>query len=237
MALTVSEGASGAYSPAEAGTFSAICCGLIDLGNQTSSFEGEVKTAHKILLSLEITDPDNRRDDGSPHIVSKRFTLTLHPKGALRPFLETWRGKPFTPEELKAFDLKTLLGLNCLVGIVHTEKGDRKYANLSSVMKLPKGMAAPAGTEPLVSFDLDAPDWQVFAGLGSRLQAQIAESPEYARSNPPAHIQLGVAANQAPVQRSASPAPTPSMPEFAPHHATPAAVGGGFDDCADGIPF
>lgn len=234
MALTVSEGATGTYSPAEAGTFSARCCALIDLGSQTSTYEGETKTARKILVSFEITDTDNRRDDGSPHIVSKRFTASLHAKAALRKFLEAWRGRPFTADELKAFDLKTLLGIPCLVGIVHQEKGDRVYANLSSCMKLPKGMAAATGTEPLVSFDLDAPDWQAFATLGSRLQQQISESPEYARADAPGHIKVGLAANHA---ASPAPAPASAMPEFAPHNAAPAGAGSGFDDMPDDMPF
>jgi hypothetical protein len=33
MALTVSEGATGTYTPPEAGTFTARCCALIDLGH------------------------------------------------------------------------------------------------------------------------------------------------------------------------------------------------------------
>ena len=228
MALTVSEGATGAYTPPEAGTFPARCCALIDLGTQTSTFEGETKAARKILVSFEITDSDNRRDDGSPHIVSKRFTASLHPKAGLRKFLEAWRGRPFTAEELKAFDLKTLLGIPCLLGIVHQEKGDRVYANLSSCMKLPKGFAAAPGAEPLVSFDLDAPDWQAFAGLSSRLQAQIAEAPEFAKANPPKAVQL-VAAVQAPAQGTTAPTAPPSPPA--------GAVGSGFDDMADDVPF
>ena len=228
MALTVSEGATGAYTPPEAGTFPARCCALIDLGTQTSTFEGETKAARKILVSFEITDSDNRRDDGSPHIVSKRFTASLHPKAGLRKFLEAWRGRPFTAEELKAFDLKTLLGIPCLLGIVHQEKGDRVYANLSSCMKLPKGFAAAPGAEPLVSFDLDAPDWQAFAGLSSRLQAQIAEAPEFAKANPPKTVQLA-AAGHAPAQGTAAPAAPPSPPA--------GAAGSGFDDMADDVPF
>ena len=228
MALTVSEGATGAYTPPEAGTFPARCCALIDLGTQTSTFEGETKAARKILVSFEITDSDNRRDDGSPHIVSKRFTASLHPKAGLRKFLEAWRGRPFTAEELKAFDLKTLLGIPCLLGIVHQEKGDRVYANLSSCMKLPKGFAAAPGAEPLVSFDLDAPDWQAFAGLSSRMQAQIAESPEFAKANPPKTVQLA-AAGHAPAQGTAAPAAPPSPPA--------GAAGSGFDDMADDVPF
>ena len=228
MALTVSEGATGTYTPPEAGTFPARCCALIDLGTQTATYEGETKAARKILVSFEITDSDNRRDDGSPHIVSKRFTASLHPKAGLRKFLEAWRGRPFTAEELKAFDLKTLLGIPCLLGIVHQEKGDRVYANLSSCMKLPKGFAAAPGAEPLVSFDLDAPDWQAFAGLSSRLQAQIAEAPEFAKANPPKTVQLA-AAGHAPAQGTAAPAAPPSPPA--------GAVGSGFDDMADDVPF
>lgn len=91
MALTVSGGATGTYTPPEAGTFPARCCALIDLGTQTATYEGETKAARKILVSFEITDSDNRRDDGSPHIVSKRFTASLHPKAGLRKFLEAWR--------------------------------------------------------------------------------------------------------------------------------------------------
>ncbi len=238
MSLTVSEGATGTYSPPEAGTFSARCCALIDLGTQESIYEGETKTARKILASFEILDLDNRRDDGTAHVVSKRFTSSLHAKSALRKFLETWRGRPFSPDELKGFDLKTLLGIPCMLGIVHQEKGDRVYANLTSVMRLPKGMPAAPGTEPLACFDLDKPDWQAFAQLGSRLQAQIAESPEYARASPPAHIQLGLAAN-APqhAARRPAPAPTSPMPEFAPHDAAPAGAGSGFDEMPDDMPF
>lgn len=254
MALTLSESTSAAYTPCPAGTFPARLCGIVDLGTHTAIYEGEAKAARKLLLTLEILDPDNRRDDGTAHTVSKRFTASLHTKAALRKLLEGWRGRPFTPEELKAFDLRTLLGLACLAGVVHTEKGDRVYSNLSGCMKLPKGMPTAPGTEPLVSFDLDAPDWVAFAGLGSRLQGQIAESPEFARANPPAHVQLGIAA-QAGAYASASPAPAPlvqhaaqpvpapaqhhagTMPEFAPHDAAPAGAGSGFDDMADDAPF
>ncbi len=230
MALTVSEGATSTFTPPEPGTFPARCCALIDLGTQVSTFEGEAKAAKKILVSFEITDPDNRRDDGSPHIVSKRFTASLHSKAALRKFLEAWRGRPFTPEELKGFELKTLLGVPCLLGIVHQEKGDRVYANLSSCMKLPKGFAAAPGVEPLVSFDLDVPDWKVFAGLSSRMQAQIAESPEYAKANPPKAVQLASAGQAVPA------VPAPAVAPVAPP-APAGAAGSGFDDMDDDIPF
>ena len=231
MSLTVNEGSTASYTPPEAGTFPARCVKLIDLGSQTATYEGETKIARKILIAFEITDPDNRRDDGSPHIVNKRFTASLHPKAALRKFLEAWRGKPFTPAELAAFDLKVLLGQPCLLGIVHSEKGDRVYANLSSCMKLPKGFVADPGTEPLVHFDLDAPDWQVFAALSPRLAEQIAAAPEFAWLSPPNTVSIAPQAPQAAPQTRAA----PPAPQRAP--AAPAPAGSGFDDMEDDIPF
>lgn len=85
---------------------------------------------------------------------AQRVVGSLHAKAGLRKFLESWRGRPFTAEELAGFDLKAVVGLTCLVGIVHEAKGDKVYANLSSVMKLPKGMPAPAGEIVPVSFDM-----------------------------------------------------------------------------------
>lgn len=230
MSLTVSEGASGTYTPPEAGTFTARCVGLIDLGTQASTFDGETKTAHKLLMQFEITDPDNRRDDGSAHIISKRFTASLHAKAALRGFLEAWRGRPFTADELRGFELHRLLGAACLIGIVHTDKDGRTFANISSIMKLPKGMAAPESLLPLTQFDLSAPDWETFSTLPQRLQDQIMASPEYQRGKQvPARVSVtGAPASPAPAPR---PAPTAS-----PAPAAPAAASG-FDDLDDDIPF
>lgn len=225
MSLTVSEGATGTYTPPEAGTFAARCVALIDLGTQASTYEGETKSAHKLLVQFEITDTDNRRTDGEPFIISKRFTASLHQKAALRGFLEAWRGRPFTPEELRAFDLKTLLGVPCLLGIVHTTKEGRTFANISSCMRLPKGMPAPAGALEPKHFDLSAPDWKVYAALPSRLQEQIATSPEYAAAKPPARVAIAPA-----------PAPAPAAPAPA-AAAAPAGAGSGFDDMDDDIPF
>ena len=234
MALTVSEGSSGTYIPPEQGTYSARLCSLIDLGHHTSVWEGEEKTSHKILLTFEITDSENRRADGTAHTISRRYTASLHPKAGLRKLLEAWRGRPFTADELKAFDLKTLLGVPCLVGIIHETKGDKVFANLSSIMRLPKGFAPGLDTEPLVHFDLSAPDWTVFAGLPSRLQDQIAAAPEYARLDKPNSVSL--APTPQPTAQAARPTPArPTAP--AQQAAKPAPAGSGFDDMDDDIPF
>lgn len=242
MSLTVFEGATGTYSPPEAGTFTAVCSAVIDLGTQISTYEGETKSAHKLMLSFEITDQDNRRDDGSAHIVNKRFTASLHPKAGLRKFLESWRGRPFSAVELKGFNVATLAGIACLIGVVHETKGDKTYANLSSCMKLPKGMTAPAGTEQPSTFDLSAPDWQAFGRLGIRLQDQIAESPEFkalqAAGAVPKSILLTPQTHQNAPGRAAA-APAVAAPVQTQKNAPAPAYDGasGFDDMDSDIPF
>lgn len=243
MSLTVSEGASGTYSPPEAGTFTATCCNILDLGTQVSTFEGESKAARKIQLAFELTDPDaGQRDDGSRHIIRKRFTASLHAKAGLRKFLESWRGRPFDAQELKGFSLPVLLGKPCLLGIVHEAKGDKVYANLSSVMKLPRGMTAPAGTEQPSAFDMAAPDWLVFSKLGSRLQDQIAESPEFkalqAAGAVPKSILLTPQTHQNAPGRAAA-APAVAAPVQTQKNAPAPAYDGasGFDDMDSDIPF
>lgn len=79
-------------------------------------------------------------DDGKPFIVQKRYTASLHEKSKLRPELESWRGRAFTEDELKEFDLEKLLGANCLLNVAHVVKDGKTYANVTAVMPLKRGM-------------------------------------------------------------------------------------------------
>jgi len=178
MSLTVSEPESSGFTPCPAGTYPARCVLIADLGSQQSEYQGEIKHAHKLLVQFEITDPETRRDDGKPFTISKRFTASLHEKAGLRKTLESWRGRPFSPEELRGFSLVNVLGKPCLLSVVQETKGDRTYSNIASIMGLPKGMTCPEPSNTPASFDLSKPDWETFDALSERLQEQIAESPE-----------------------------------------------------------
>jgi len=231
--MILTENSSASYTPCPAGSYLARCCQLVDLGTQTSDFQGEVKHARKVLIGWEILDDEARRDDGQHFILSKRFTASLHEKAALRKTLVSWRGREFTPDELRGFDLKVLLGITAFINVVQVEKDGKTFANIAAVMRPPKGMSPPVNpVELMTKFDLNDPDWQVFAALPSRLQDQIAMSPEYqALPNKPKAIGL------APAPARPTPGATPTPP--APTTTAPAApAGSGFDDLADSdIPF
>ena len=60
--------------------------------------------------------------DGKPFLISRRYSLSLHEKSSLRRDLESWRGRAFTQEELRGFDLEVLIGVGCLVSVVHEQR-------------------------------------------------------------------------------------------------------------------
>ncbi len=177
--MSLTAGSSGRdFEIAPAGVHPSRCYRVIDLGTQTSEWQGETKRAHKVMLTWELLG-DERMNDGRPFMVSKRFTMSTHEKSALRPFLEAWRGKPFTDAEIKAFDVKSVLGAFCLLNVTHDARDGTTYANISGCMPIPKGMPKPTGVNPLVSFDIDAPDMALFGTFGQKLQATIVSAPEW----------------------------------------------------------
>lgn len=136
MPIPVSAGASSNFKPCPAGVHQAVCCDVVDMGLLEVSWNGQTKKQHKVRLVWQV---DEMMDDGKPFIIQTRYTASLHEKARLRKDLESWRGKPFTDAELQSFDLEVLLGVNCLLNVVHNTKGDSTYANIAAIMPLQKG--------------------------------------------------------------------------------------------------
>lgn len=177
MSLTLSA-EDKAFELPPAGTFAARCCHVIDLGTQQVDYQGQTKSLHKIVLAWVL--PDELKTDGTPFVVGRRFTASLHEKAALRQFLEAWRGRAFTPEELKAFALPKLINAPCLLNIVHAERDGKTYADIKGASPLPKGMQPPVPVSDPIVFDIaDPATWPAFERLTKRQQEAIAASPEW----------------------------------------------------------
>ena len=150
MALNLSEGRS--FTPVPAGLHDAVCISVIDLGMQQSVYG--VKP--QILLQWEL--PGCLGDDGKPRTISRTVGATLHKQGGLRPLLAAWRGRDFTPDELKSFAIDGLLGKPVKLLIQHTTSTEGKtFANVQAAVKPDKGQLLQT-LAPLVRFDMDNPD-------------------------------------------------------------------------------
>ena len=179
MSLTVNagNGGGGDFEQCPAGSFAALCYQIIDLGHQTFEWKGEAKVAPKVRITWELNE---MMSDGRPFSISREYTASIGDKANLRKDLEAWRGRPFSAEELRNFSLENVLGAPCLLGIVHKPSKDNSkvYANVGSIMALPKGMPSPELVNPAVKFDIGTFDQKVFDGLSSYVQKKILMSKE-----------------------------------------------------------
>lgn len=163
MSLIAKDKSSGAdFAPIPAGMQHAVCYAVIDIGTQPKF--GNFPARRKVVILWELPgELIEVEKDGTkrtmPRAISEKYTLSLASKGNLRPMLESWRGRPFTEQELDGFDLKNLLGANCFLNVVHKqgtgEKAGRTYANVASVNPLAKGMGKLPAANPLLLFSMD----------------------------------------------------------------------------------
>lgn len=172
------------FEPCPAGNHVARCYSMVHIGTIEDSYMGETHTVNKVRLTFEF--PTERRifneEKGEqPYALSKEFTLSMHEKSNLRKMLEGWRGKAFTEAEAKSFDITKLLGVPCMVNVVHREKPDGKvYANIASISAVPKGLTCPDQINKSVVFTVNYFDWDVFDSFPDFLKDKIRASKEYA---------------------------------------------------------
>jgi hypothetical protein len=123
------------FTPAPAGTHTAVCVDVVDDGMIEVTYQGRTERKHMITIFWQI---DENMDDGKPFLVRRRYNCSLHEKATLRRDLESWRGRSFADKELQAFDLEKLLSAGCLINVIHEQRNGSTYANVASVMRLPK---------------------------------------------------------------------------------------------------
>lgn len=147
MALTYKTGGGGAdFAPLPAGTYIGICDMVVDVGVQPGSGMYP-KPKRQVFIRWEFPaervdfERDGKKQSG-PAVLGKTYTASMNEKATLRHDLESWRGMAFTDEQAEAFDVASILGKPCMINVTHTQKGDKTYANVTSVGKLMKGVDA-----------------------------------------------------------------------------------------------
>lgn len=141
------------------GNYIARCYSMIHIGTVTEEIMGEKKTLNKCRITWEL--PTELRvfsdDKGKqPMVISKEYTLSMHEKANLRRDLESWRGKSFTDEQAAKFDITKLLGVPCMLNIIHkTTKSGNDFATISNISTLPKGFNCPDQVNQNFEFNFD----------------------------------------------------------------------------------
>jgi hypothetical protein len=161
MSLTLkNDGNEVEFKILDPGTHAAVCTGLFDFGPQVTEYNGEEKEQDKVRFRWEVpaeriewTDKEGVTQTG-PMTVGKTYTASMYSMATLRQHLESWRGREFTPAEEAGFDLKSILGAPCMLTVQHDTYNGKKYAKITGIGKLTKGLEAKAEGE-LMCFDFD----------------------------------------------------------------------------------
>lgn len=162
---------------------------IVDLGTQTSTWEGKTTSKRKVMLGWEIHGEEDDgtpllTEEGKPMAIFKNYTLSWNEAATLRKDLQAWRGKPWSDEEVRRFDLKNILGQWCMLNVVHREgnDSDKMFANVAGIAPVPgflRKQGLPQTHNPLQLFQLGNPDWELFETFSKGLKAKIEASPEY----------------------------------------------------------
>jgi len=182
MAIIASVGKGGSsFSPVSAGVHIANCIWIVDIGDQEITWQGETKMVRQVIVAWEIPEETIEIEgEEKPRVISSTYTLSLHEKAKLRKHLEAWMGKPFTDQELMAFDLVNVLGKSCQIQVLHVEKNDKTYANIGAIMALPKGSTPPTIHHEQIYFDLTNVDtFPLMDKLPEWIREKIKQSKNY----------------------------------------------------------
>lgn len=83
-----------------------------------------------------------------PRQLSRTFSFAVGKKSSLRGFLSSWNGVQYSDEQFGELEVFDQVGRACQLNVVLNDTGE--YANVDSVIPLPKGMPAPkTDTEPI----------------------------------------------------------------------------------------
>lgn len=167
-----------------AGSHAARLYSIIHVGNVPDSMR-ESGRRNVIRFTWEL--PEEMREfngEQKPMVIGAKYTVSLNEKSNLRPVVETLLGK-FEDEDIEGFDIKSLLGKECLISVVHkksSQGGD--YAAVAGVAQLPKGMKVGTAYNSQVYLDYNEGwDDSVYANLPQWLKDEMATSDEMKRKN------------------------------------------------------
>ncbi len=168
--------------PVEPGVYMAVCVGVVDLGEQYSELYKNYSNKVKFVWALpgETIEIDGKTEERQ---LSREFSIATKKTSKLRSLLGSWNSKNYSDEEYMELDLFEQVGKACQLNVVLNDAGE--YANVDSVMPIPKGMPAPTSKTAFFTWDMDAWDDEVFEKLPEWTKDQIKKSTQYQKNHAP----------------------------------------------------
>jgi hypothetical protein len=168
-----------------ADNYIARCYKMIEIGTVEEVILGEKKILHKVRIGWELPTElrvfDKEKGE-QPLVIDKEYTLSMNEKANLRKDLKSWRGKDFTEEEARSFDITKLIGAPCMINIIHkpSKKDPSKvYEEIAGITPMPKGVPCPEQINRSFVLSYDNFDVELFEMLPDFIKNKMMASVEY----------------------------------------------------------
>lgn len=155
------------YEPIPTGIQPAALVNIFNLGLQRNT-RGDMNP--ECVFLWELAGP--RKKDGTPFLVTRRYTASLNEKANLRKHLRAWRTRDFTADELKHFDTERLINLNARLNLLKVSRNGREWVDIDGLLP-PEGNPTAYKPQTPRSF---IPEW-----ISKAIAAQVhpeADNPE-----------------------------------------------------------
>jgi hypothetical protein len=169
---------------------------MIEIGTVTEFVLGKQVIVKKVRIGWELPTELKifKEENGEqPLVISKEYTLSMNEKSNLRKDLKSWRGKDFTEDEAKCFDITKLLGAACMLNIIHKPSQSdptKIYEQIAGITGVPKGMTVPPQINKTFVLSYDEFDANIFNSLPDFIKNKMQGSLEYAGLHQPNHTSI-----------------------------------------------
>lgn len=138
MALMVSASQGTQRELPPTGSHSSVCSHVVPLGVQDWVYNGTPKRGPRCVIVWEL---GMNREDGTPHVVTKNYALSLAANSNLKTDIESWLGRTLKVNE--TIDVEGFIGMGCVLNLVSYAKRDNTSGvKVGSVTPLGQGMVA-----------------------------------------------------------------------------------------------
>ena len=174
----MARGTESKFKAHEEGQFVGQCVDVIDLGETVQDYPGKVPYLAP-TCALVFRTGEKNDETGEFIDLHREFTVSMGLKANLLKFLQQWRGRDYTKEQVEAgVPIDKLTGQQGLLTVAHRTSGKgRIYANITACVGIPKQMAATVTAYT----DYTRAEWwtmkkQEYAEAAARFKAEHAPS-------------------------------------------------------------
>jgi len=128
------------FPAAPEGLHPAVCVDVWEIWTEPRDerWGGGLVDRTRIIWQIDQTFK-NEKGEEERYQVMQTYTASLDDRSNLYKHLKSWRGRSFSEDELKEFELENLVGVNCQLQIVRNVAGNGKtYANIAAIVRADK---------------------------------------------------------------------------------------------------